>query len=89
MVAEPGEVVRLKASATDPDGDPLDFRWWHYLEAGSSGGQLEIEDGDSPYASLTVPEQAVSGQSIHLILEVKDSGSPPLTRFARVIVTVE
>jgi hypothetical protein len=35
-----------------------------------------------------VPRDATPGQTIHLILEVQDSGTPPLTRYQRVIVTV-
>jgi hypothetical protein len=88
-VAKPGEEVNLNASAKDPDGDDLDFSWWQYMEAGSCNTLLEIENSDSPDASITVPDLAEPGQSIHLILEVKDHGSPSLTRFARTIITVE
>jgi len=35
-----------------------------------------------------VPADAKTGDTIHLIAEVTDSGKPPLTRYARVIVTV-
>jgi len=88
-MVKPGEELSLSVSAKDPDGDDLDFSWWQYLEAGSCKTLLEIEGSDSPNASIIVPDTAVSGQTMHLILEVKDSGSPTLTRFARTIITVE
>jgi len=87
--ARPGEEVKLVASASDPDGDVLNFNWWQYLEAGSFKEYLEIEGSNSAHASVKVPEEAIRGQSIHLILEVRDSGSPSLTRFARVIIRIE
>ena len=89
VVAKPGEEVKLIASATDPDGDSLILKWWQYLEAGSYDDRLEIEGSNSAHASIIVPEEGVSGQTIHLILAVRDSGSPSLTRFVRVIITIE
>jgi hypothetical protein len=35
-----------------------------------------------------VPVNAVPGQTIHMILEVTDDGTPALTRYQRVVVTV-
>ena len=40
-------------------------------------------------ASFTVPEDAGKGETIHIICEVTDAGTPPLTRYQRVVVTVE
>jgi len=59
------------------------------MEAGTCTIPVQIEDAASQNTSVTVPENALPGQTIHLILEVKDDGTPVLTRFARVIVTVE
>ena len=39
-------------------------------------------------ANSVVPPAAVPGQTIHMILEVVDSGSPALARYQRVVVTV-
>jgi hypothetical protein len=35
-----------------------------------------------------VPEDARPGQTINLILEATDNGTPPLTRYARIVVDV-
>ena len=84
----PGEAVRLTASATDPDRDPVSSRWWHYREAGTYPGQIQIVARGKFGAALTVPDDAKTGDTIHLILEVTDAGSPALTRYQRVVLSV-
>ncbi len=88
IMATPGETVSLQAEASDPDGDALTTRWWHYTEAGSYPGEVEIDDPSSLALRFQVPENAVAGNSIHLILEATDNGSPALTRYQRIVVTV-
>jgi hypothetical protein len=87
--AAPGATVTLDVSASgDPDGDRLYFSWWHYRDPGSYKGTVSIQDADRPVARLVVPADAQPGDTLHLIAEVTDGGKPPLTRYARVIVTV-
>ena len=89
VVAKPGETLKLSAAGTfDPDGDELTYSWWQYTEAGTCKGRAKINDADKPLASLIIPENAKEGQTLHIILEVKDSGTPQLTRYARIVVTV-
>jgi len=83
-----GEKVTLHASASDPDGDKLNYKWYPYEEAGSYRAPVAIK-GKGQEASLMVPANAIKGETIHVILEVTDSGQPPITRYARVIMTVE
>jgi hypothetical protein len=96
ITARPGQTVRLSARAADPDGDALSSRWWQYQEAGSYQGAVETttDDGAAPgrhssKASFTVPADARPGSTIHIIVEVKDDGSPALTAYQRIIVTVK
>src|SRR5262249_42638845 len=87
--AMPGAVVKVDVSAsTDPDGGHLFFRWWQYKDAGRYKGDVAITNEDRGVASITVPADAKPGDTIHLIAQVTDGGKPPLTRYARVIVTV-
>jgi len=88
--APAGSVVHLSAEGTsDPDGDELAFHWWSLEEAGSYTGGIIIEDAHSMNASVRIPEDAGAGETIHVICEVTDSGTPQLTRYQRVIITVQ
>jgi hypothetical protein len=88
--AKPGQHVQLVGLASDPDGDDLSASWWQYREADTYPGTVDISKADSIRgASFRVPADAQSGQTIHVILEVTDSGEIPLTRYQRVIVTVK
>jgi len=84
-----GQKVELAGLAGDPDGDPLTCKWWQYKEAGTFDGELTIADANALATSFVVPEGAPAGQTIHIIFEVKDAGTPPLTRYQRVIATVK
>jgi hypothetical protein len=86
--AKPGKKILLGGEASDPDGNNLKFSWWQYKEAGTYPGMIEITDMNNNIASVIVPPDAVKGQTIHLILEVSDDGTPELTRYRRVIITV-
>ena len=84
-----GDVVRLDGNgSSDPDGDSLTYRWWQYQEPGAYTGTIQIQNENMQEASFVVPEDATAGQTIHVICEVTDNGTPPLTRYQRVIVTV-
>lgn len=84
-----GDKVSLSAKGTtDPDGNALSYRWWQYEEADTYGGTVEVGNGGNQNASLTVPADARVGQTIHVICEVTDDGTPTLTRYQRVVLTV-
>ena len=89
LQATSGEAVRLDAaSSTDPDGDSLSFNWWQYVEPGSYESEIEIIEAQESEAYFYVPEDVtVEPKTVHVICEVTDNGTPPLTRYKRVIVT--
>lgn len=86
--AKPAQKVRLRGAASDPDGNAVSLRWWQYREAGSYPGGVVLQEADSADAWFSVPEDAASGETIHLILEAVDDGTPALRHFQRVVVTV-
>ena len=99
LFAKPGERVALSAEGTtDPDGDPVSYQWFYYPEPGTLGassardGQpVPIQGFDQPKAWFTVPTQRVMPPgtgTMHIILAVTDHGTPRLTRYQRVVVTV-
>ena len=87
--AEPGETIALDASgSSDPDGDPLAFRWWVYGEAGTYAGDVEIPDADAVGTSVTIPEDA-AGTEIHVILEARDKNPiGSLFDYRRMVINV-
>jgi hypothetical protein len=89
LKVKPGETVKLSAKGiSDPDGDSFNIRWWQYTEADTYPGKVEIKGSTKKNASFKVPGDASSENTIHIICEVRDSGTPPLTRYQRVIIEV-
>ena len=86
--ARAGEKIILNGSATDPDNNKLSYKWWQYVEAGTYPKAVSILNRDQPNATVEIPADVVSGQTIHFILEVTDNGVPQLTRFQRIIIKI-
>ena len=94
--ATSGTSVQLSADgSTDPDGDALQYHWWEYYEAGSGQGTgtdegptISISNAFSSNAEFESPDVG-SPKAIHIILEVTDNGSPNLTSYRRIVVTVK
>jgi hypothetical protein len=85
-----GALFFLNAEGSyDPDGDSMSYLWFQYQEAGSYLEKVSFK----PYATnlyklpVTAPK-VEKVESIHFILQVTDKGSPRLTRYRRVIITV-
>lgn len=95
MEVNKGTSLALTASVTDPDGDSLSYRWWIYGEAdydnnrndNYTGSTAIIRNANTANATLDVPDGHL-GKKIHVILEVTDDGTPPLTRYSRHVLTV-
>ncbi|MFI7130709.1 nucleoside hydrolase-like domain-containing protein [Nonomuraea sp. NPDC050153] len=88
LTARPGSTITLRGKGKDPDGDRLSYKWWQYTDADTYAGTVTLDGADRPVASVTVPTDAAPGDTIHLILEVKDDGTPALKHYQRVIITV-
>jgi hypothetical protein len=88
FTAAKGAAVTLTAEIYDRDGDGVWLNWWEYQEADSYANVAGVA-GASKTNTFTVPQDANSGDTIHIIAEAKDSGSPNLTSWQRVVITVE
>ncbi len=84
----PGERVALKGAVHEPDGDLVTSRWWQYREAGTYDGVVDIARPSALRTSFTVPRDARPGQTIHLILQVRDRATRAFTRYQRIVATV-
>lgn len=92
LTAKAGETLVLHGAAIDPNGDDLTYAWWQYFEvdtyAGAADGALTMTGADTAELTLTVPEDAAVGDTLHLIFEVADTNATPLKVYKRVIITI-
>ncbi len=96
ILAHPGE-ISLQAGepfwldgsrSTDPDGDNLSYVWFQYPEAGTYRELIRINGAENlARLNITAPE-VKKKETAHFILKVTDKGSPPLSRYKRVIVNL-
>lgn len=87
--ARAGSTVRLQGEVSDPDRNTVNVTWWQYNDAGTYPGDVTFSAPASLTTTFRVPDDAQPGQTIHIILEATDDGVPPLTRYQRVIITVQ
>jgi hypothetical protein len=92
-----GTPISLDASKSrDRDGNALRYSWFSYAEAGTgvpgnTGGRgappsrVTVTNGATPVATVTPTAPGVA----HVILVVTDNGTPSLTSYRRVILTIQ
>ncbi|HET7248977.1 MAG TPA: nucleoside hydrolase-like domain-containing protein, partial [Gemmatimonadales bacterium] len=86
--ARPGETVRLQSVTSDPDGNGVRVRWWQWKDVGTYPGRVTFSNPTALATTVQVPVDATAGQTIQLVLEATDNGTPALTRYRRVVVSV-
>lgn len=86
--ATSGSTVLLQGEVSDPDHNKVSTTWWQYNDAGTYPGDITFSNPTSLTTTFRVPDDAKPGQTIHIILEATDNGTPPLTRYERVVITV-
>lgn len=84
----PGAVVELSAAGSfDPDGNALTYDWIPYPEAGGYPGIFSVADPHAVKTTLVIPQDA-AGHDLHVVLRVRDNGSPSLVAYRRIIFHV-
>jgi hypothetical protein len=85
----PGSTVHLEAEVSDPDHNAVKVTWWQDNAASTYPGNVSFSDHTALSTTFRVPNDAQLGQTIHVILEATDNGTPPLTRYQRVVVRIQ
>ena len=91
LTVKGGDSILLNANgSSDPDGDSLSFLWFHYPEPGTLDEVIRANSAEnSAHGVHFIAPEVDETKTAHFILRVTDKGSPPLSRYKRVIVTIE
>ncbi|MGD1155538.1 MAG: nucleoside hydrolase-like domain-containing protein [Terriglobia bacterium] len=98
ITVKAGETAKLSAAGTrDPDADSLTYEWFQYNEVGGlSPPNIQLSSASGTETSFEVPAGRPGrlgtlpfwDRTIHVILVVKDNGTPSLYAYRRAIVKV-
>jgi hypothetical protein len=88
ILASAGQKIRIIGDVSDPDGNAVSIKWWQF-HVGSYPNKVVISNPYTAQAEVLIPDDAKGGQTIHLILEATDNGTPSLTSYQRLIITVK
>lgn len=88
ITVKSGSEVILSGEAIDPDNNELSYNWMFYKEVGSlNASQFSLQKPNNKEVRFVAPNVSET-KTMHFVLEVKDNGTPALTRYQRVIVNV-
>ena len=89
ITVKSGEGFGLNAyNSYDPDGDNLSFLWFNYPEAGSYKKQINLNGAENAHSAYIIAPEVDKKETAHFILKVTDKGEPQLSRYKRIIVTI-
>jgi folate-dependent phosphoribosylglycinamide formyltransferase PurN len=58
------------------------------MPAGTYTNRVEILNHETLQAEVLVPKDAMAGQTVHIVLEATDTGSPALTQYQRIVLEI-
>ena len=90
ITVKSGQAFTLDAfDTTDPDGDSFSFLWFHYPEAGSYKKPIKVNGAENVHMAYFTAPLVDKTETAHFILKVTDRGTPNLSAYKRIIVTIE
>lgn len=89
LAVRPGATVSLSAAgSSDPDGNTVQATWFVYPEAGTFQGGVKLDTTIGGTTRFVAPAVTKS-ETLHVILQVQDDGSPNLFAFRRAVITIQ
>ena len=89
LQAKAGDSISLSsAGSSDPDGQAFTTTWFVYREAGTFPGEAKLSAQSGETTTLVAP-QIEKPSTIHVILQLEDSGQPHLFAYRRAVITVQ
>ncbi len=64
------------------------MKWFVYREAGTFPGEVKLTKGTGESTSLIAPT-VDEPQTLHVILQVEDDGTPNLVAYRRAVITIQ
>jgi len=99
VAARPGETIELSAAgSSDPDRNRVKRSWFVYPEVGSYRGDVKLisvndksasDQSISTETTRLVAPAVTQPQTIHVILQLEDEGTPSLFAYRRAVITVQ
>jgi hypothetical protein len=90
ITVKSGETFALDAfGSTDPDGDSFSFLWFNYPEAGTYKKPIKVNGTENAHMALFTAPYVDKEETAHFILKITDRGTPELSSYKRVIVTIK
>ena len=86
--AKAGDMVHINATIDDPDNNKINLNFWEYKEAGSGHGIVTINQKNNTQAEVSLSSSFKKGDTVHIIVQGNDDGTPTLTNFQRVVITI-
>ncbi len=87
IISKAGQKITISPKVSDVDGNNVSVKYWQYKEVGSVKDDVVITQKGNA-ADIQIPQTAQKGDVIHIIVEAQDNGVPVLTRYQRVVVTI-
>lgn len=82
-----GRLALTSEGSSDPDGQVWETTWFIYPEAGSIGDGLRLDATSGESTGFEAPRVGKT-EILHVVLQLKDGGSPPLVAFRRAVITI-
>ena len=89
ITVKSGGFFGLDAAGTyDPDGDNLSYLWFQYPEAGTCKKPIKFILAENIHRMYAQTPEVEKEETTTIILRVTDKGTPPLSRYKRIIVKI-